>query len=160
MRIATLYLAAFLLSGCSTNTGTWLIAGTGLGAAIGGTAGSGTGALIGTAVGAVTGGTVGAILDQHDRKVIEKSSPRTLARMDRGDPLTLNDVIRLSQDGICDETIIEFLRETKSVYSLSQTQIRRLRDAGVSGRVIRFMSEPTYAESLSHGYPNHTKRNK
>ena len=143
MRSIVLCLTVIFLSSCSTNTGTWFFAGTALGAGIGGVSGSGTGALIGTAVGAVTGGIVGAILDHHDRKVIEKSSPRTLDRMDRGDPLTLNDVIRLSQGGICDETIIEFLKETKSVYSLSQTQIRRLRDAGVSQRVIYFMSEPT-----------------
>jgi hypothetical protein len=71
---------------------------------------------------------------------MEKTSPRTLERMDHGDPLTLNDVIKLSQGGVCDDTIIEYLKNTKSTYNLTQTQVRRLQDAGVSQRVIDVMS--------------------
>jgi len=133
------------LSSCSTNTGTGIFAGGALGAGIGGITGGGGGALIGSAAGIVAGGLVGAILDQQDRKVMEQSSPRTLDRMDRGEPLTLNDVIKLSQGGISDDAIISYIRTTKSTYQLSQTQIRRLQDSGVSQRVINFMAEPSYS---------------
>lgn len=130
-------------SSCTTNTGTGVFTGGALGAGIGGIAGGGTGALIGSAAGAIAGGFVGAVLDQQDRKVMEQSSPRTIDRMDRGEPLTLSDVIKLSQGGVSDDAIIIYLRESKSRYNLSQTQIRRLQDAGVSQRVIQFMAEPS-----------------
>lgn len=78
-------------------------------------------------------------LDIQDRKVMERSSPRTVDRMDRGEPLTLNDIIKLSQSGINDSTIVQYMKMTKSSYHLSQTQVRRLQDAGVSQTVIDFM---------------------
>lgn len=80
-------------------------------------------------------------LDVQDRKVMERSSPRTVDRMDRGEPLTLNDIIKLSQSGINDTTIINYMKTSKSSYHLSQTQVRRLQDAGVSQTVIDFMVE-------------------
>jgi len=129
------------LTSCSTNTGTGVFSGGALGAGVGGIAGGGSGALIGSAAGIVAGGLVGAILDQQDRKVMEQSSPRTVDRMDRGEPLTINDVIKLSQGGVSDDAIIHYLQDTKTRYNLSQTQIRRLQDAGVSQRVINYMSE-------------------
>src|SRR5579862_4388817 len=100
--IAILF-SAVALASCTTNTGTGIIAGGILGAGIGGISGGGTGALIGTAAGIVTGGLIGAILDTQDRKIMEQSSPRTVDRMDRGEPLTLNDVIKLSQGGVSDD---------------------------------------------------------
>lgn len=141
-RFISILFSITVLASCSTNTGTGVFTGGALGAGIGGIAGGGGGALIGSAAGIVAGGLVGAILDQQDRKVMEQASPRTVDRMDRGEPLTLNDVIKLSQGGVSDDTIIMYLRDTKSSYHLSQTQIRRLQDAGVSQRVINFMAEP------------------
>jgi surface antigen len=129
------------LSSCTTNTGTGIITGACIGAGFGGVKDGGGGALIGSAAGVVAAGLIGAVLDYQDRKVIERSSPRTLDRMDKGEPLTLNDVIKLSQGGVSDETIILYLRDTGSSYHLSQTQVRRLQDAGVSQRVINYMSE-------------------
>lgn len=139
----SILLSVIILSSCSTNTGTGIFASGALGAGIGGLAGGGSGALIGSAAGLVAGGIFGAVLDHQDRKVMEQTSPRTVERMDRGDPLTLNDVIKLSQGGVCDEMIIEYLKDTQSTYTLSETQVRRLRDAGVSERVINFMSVPS-----------------
>ncbi len=138
MRLFGLFLIA-ILAGCSTNTGTGAIAGAGLGAITGGVAGGGQGAIIGGAVGAVAGGLIGAALDEQDRKVMERTSPRTVDRMERGEPLTLNDVIKLSQGGVNDSTILNYMQETESYYTLSQAQVRRLQDAGVSQRVIDFM---------------------
>jgi len=129
----------FLTAACTTNTGTGVLAGGALGAGIGGFAGGGSGALIGGAAGALAGGLIGASLDEQDRKVMERSSPRTVDRMDRNEPLTINDVIKLSQAAVSDDTIIKYMTDTGSTYNLSQTQIRRLQDAGVSQRVINYM---------------------
>jgi len=132
---------ALVFGSCSSNTGTGVIAGTALGAGVGGIAGGGQGALIGGAAGALAGGLIGAALDEQDRKVMERTSPRTVDRMDRGEPLTINDVIKLSQGGVSDDTIMDYMRDTNSTYNLSQAQIRRLQDAAVSQRVIDYMAE-------------------
>lgn len=132
-------LIALVLGSCSTNTGTGAIAGGVLGAGVGGIAGGGQGALIGGAAGVIAGGLIGAALDEQDRKVMERTSPRTVDRMDRGEPLTINDVIKLSQGGVSDDSIINYMRDTASSYNLSQAQIRRLQDAAVSQRVIDYM---------------------
>lgn len=137
----SLSMMTFLTASCSTNTGIGILAGAGLGAGAGGIANGGGGALIGAAAGAIVGGLIGAALDEQDRKVMSRSSPRTVDRMDRGDPLTINDVIKLSQSGVSDEAIISYLSDTRSTYVLSQTQIRRLQDSGVSQRVINFMAD-------------------
>ena len=78
-------------------------------------------------------------LDDQDRKVMEKTSPRTAERMDRGEPLTVNDIIKLSQGSVSDDTIIQYMQQMQTTYNLSQAQIRRLQDAGVSQRVVNYM---------------------
>ena len=138
--ILYLFLAGcILLVGCATRTGTGALAGGGLGAATGGIIGGGKGALVGGVVGAVAGGLVGASLDEQDRQVMERKSPRTVERMDRGLPLTVSDVIKLSQGGVSGKTITGYIEESKTRYNLSQSQIRRMQDAGVSQRVINYM---------------------
>jgi len=132
--------AFFILTiGCETKTGTGAIAGGAVGAGVGGIIGGGKGALIGGAVGAVSGGLIGAALDEQDRKIMESRSPRTVQRMDRGEPLTVTDIINLSQGGVSDDTIIRYIRETRTSYSLNQAQIKRMQRAGVSQRVINYM---------------------
>ena len=138
MRLIYCFLIPCLCS-CATNTGTGIIAGATVGAGAGALIGGGSGALIGGAVGAISGGIIGAVLDDQDRRVMEKSSPRTVDRMDRGDPLTLNDIIKLSQAGVNNGTIITYIKNTGSTYNLSQSQIRRLHDSGVSNNVIDYM---------------------
>jgi uncharacterized protein YcfJ len=138
MKYSAIFLT-LLLTSCSTNTGTGVLAGGIIGASIGGIVGGGNGSLIGSAAGILTGGLIGTALDVQDRKVMEKNSPRTVDRMDRGEPLTINDVIKLSQSGVNDETIIRYITNSPTVYNLSQAQIRRLKDAGVSQRVINEM---------------------
>ncbi len=136
-----LILSALTLVGCATNTGTGVLAGGAVGAGIGGIAGGGQGALIGGAAGVIAGGLIGAALDEQDRRIMQRSSPRTVDRMDRGEPLTVNDVIKLSQGGVSDDTIISYMSDTNSTYTLSQAQARRLHDAGVSQRVINYMAQ-------------------
>lgn len=129
----------FIVCGCETKTGTGALAGGGIGALTGGLIGGGQGALIGGAVGAIGGGLVGAALDEQDRKMMEQSSPRTVERMDHGEPLTISDVIKLSQGGVSDETIIRYIKRSETTYNLSQAQIDRLKEAGVNQRVINYM---------------------
>ncbi len=81
----------------------------------------------------------GTALDLQDRKIMENSSPRTLDRMDRGESITISDIIKLSQGGICDDIIIRYIHDTKTSYHLTLAQIRRLRQGGVSQRVIRYV---------------------
>lgn len=95
--------------------------------------------LIANRGGFVGAGLLGATLDEQDRKVMEQNSPRTVDRIDRGEPLTINDVIKLSQAGVSDDAILRYMRETGSYYALSQPQVRRLKDSGVSQRVINDM---------------------
>ncbi len=135
----SIFFSALVLTSCASNTGTGVISGGVIGASAGGIAGGGRGALIGGAAGVIAGGLIGAALDEQDRRVMERSSPRTVDRMDRGEPLTINDVIKLSQSGVSDDTMMSYMRNTESSYALSQAQIRRLQDAGVSQRVINFM---------------------
>lgn len=125
--------------GCASNTGTGVIAGISAGGGIGAAIGGSGGALVGSTAGLIAGGLIGAGLDQQDRKVVERTSPRTVDRMDRGDPLTLNDVIKLSQNGVNDSTIMGYIRDSGSQYNLSQAQIRRLQDAGVNPGVVQYM---------------------
>ena len=128
-----------LLTGCETKTGTGALAGGAVGAGAGGLIGGGQGALIGGAIGIASGALIGVALDEQDRKIMEKSSPKTVKRMDKGEPLTVGDVIKLSQGGVSDETIIRYIRETRTTYSLSKSHIRRLQHGGVSQRVINYM---------------------
>lgn len=128
-----------LMASCSTNVGTGIIAGGTLGAGLGGITSGNTGALIGGTACILAGGVIGAALDKQDRKVMEKASPRTVTRMDREEPLTINDIIKLSQGGICDDSVIEYIKERKTTYTLSQAQTRRMQEAGVSQRVINYM---------------------
>src|SRR5690606_18892589 len=133
------YLALVVLSACTMNTGTGMIGGGVFGAGVGAIGGGGRGALIGSAAGVIAGGLIGASLDEQDRKVMEKNSTRNVDRMDRGEQLTINDVIKLSQGGVSDDMILRYLKQTESFYQLSQTQVRRLQEAGVSQRVINEM---------------------
>lgn len=141
------FLLSLILTSCATNSGTGLIAGTIVGASVGGISAGKNGALIGSAAGAIIGGVIGAILDTQDRKVMEYNSPRTVDRMDRGDPLTINDVIKLSQAKVSDDTIILYIKQTYSSYNLSKAQVRRLQDAGVSSKVINEMITTTHFQN-------------
>ncbi len=136
-----LILLTLFITSCQSKTATGALAGGVIGAGIGGAVGGGQGALIGGAAGVIGGGLIGASLDEQDRKAMEQSSPKTVDRMDRGEPLTINDVIRLSQGGVSDQTIIQYMQKTKSTYSLSQAQIRRLQEGGVSQKVINYMMD-------------------
>ena len=84
---------------------------------------------------------IGVALDEQDRKVLSQISPRTIERMDMGQELSINDIIKLAEAGISDETNIRYLKQTKAVYKINQTQINRMQQSGVSQRVIKYLIE-------------------
>ncbi|OGN66841.1 MAG: hypothetical protein A2888_00740 [Chlamydiae bacterium RIFCSPLOWO2_01_FULL_28_7] len=79
------------------------------------------------------------MLDVQDRKILELTSLRTLERMDKGEPLTIGDLIKLSQSGISDEIAMNYLKQTRTTYNLTQSQVLRLQEGGVSQRIINYM---------------------
>lgn len=141
--ILILALGVALISGCESNTGTGVLVGGGSGALIGGLAGGGTGALIGAAAGVVAGGLIGAYLDNQEQKDLKEQSPQTYRRVDNGEKLSVNDVINLSKARIDDDKVIGLIQKTNSHYTLNSYQIDKLRDAGVSERVINYMMYKT-----------------
>lgn len=141
--ILVLGLAATLFWGCESKTGTGVLAGGAAGAGIGALAGGGKGALIGGAAGVIAGGLIGASLDNRDQKNLKQQSPQTYRRVDNGERLSVNDVINLSKADIDDDKIIELIQKTDSHYTLNNYQIDRLRDAGVSEKVINYMMYKT-----------------
>ncbi len=57
----------------------------------------------------------------------------------RVQPMGLPDVKMLAKSGVSDEVIISQIRNSRTVYHLSASDILDLKDAGVSEKVIDFM---------------------
>jgi len=116
------------------------LAGGATGALIGSTARHpGTGALIGAAAGTIVGGMIGHGMDQAQEAQLRAQAPQTMERVDEGQPLTVADVEALARAGIGDDLIISQIRNSRTVYYLTTSDIIALKNAGVSERVIDFM---------------------
>lgn len=133
---------SLLLAGCMTPQGrtdytaSGALAGGATGAIVGGLARHpGVGAL----AGAVIGGIIGHGMDQAQEEQLRAQAPQTLQRVEQGQPLTVADVEELVRAGISDDLIISQIRNSRTVYYLTATDIIALRNAGVSDRVIDFM---------------------
>jgi len=145
-----LFVVTVALSGCYTPEGqpdrtaggalTGGALGAGTGAIIGSASGhAGEGALIGGLLGALTGGVIGNAMDEQQREILARQSPRTMERIEQGQPLGLADIKALAQAGLSDEVIISQIRSSRAIYHLSTAEIIDLKDSGVSQRVIDFM---------------------
>ena len=102
-----------------------------VGAASGGIIGhqsghGGEGAAIGTAVGAITGGLIGNQLDNADQMAQEVNPSH----------LGILSIIDMASKGVPDDVIIDEIRRTQSVYSLSSETISYLKDNGVGDKVV------------------------
>ena len=137
-QIGTLLIALTLCS-CESKAGTGALVGVGSGALIGGALGGGEGAVIGAAVGAVGGAVIGAALDSSDRNALEKESPRTVRKIDKGESLTVTDVKKMSRAGLSDDVIISQIDATHSTFYLSTADIVDLKRNGVSQHIINHM---------------------
>jgi outer membrane lipoprotein SlyB len=141
---------ALALTGCETpygtpdRTGTGALAGGGIGAASGALIGSasgsaGEGALIGGAVGAIAGGLIGHSMDMDEQARLRAQAPQTYVRVEQGQPLSVADVKALAQARLSDDVIISQIRNSRTVYHLSVSDIIDLKNSGVSERVIDYM---------------------
>ena len=141
-----LILLPCLTSGCATHTGTGALTGGGLGAAtgalIGGATGhAGTGALVGAGLGAATGGLIGAGLDENDRRNAERIAAASVPAQG---PMSIHDVVAMSQSGVGDSVIINQIRSSASVFRLTPTDVANLHAQGVSDQVILTMQQTCY----------------
>lgn len=62
-------------------------------------------------------------------------------------PVTVPEVIRMSQNGVPDRVIIDRMRAAGTVYRLKASQLVRLRRDGVSNRVLNYMQN-TYLNAV------------
>ena len=65
-------------------------------------------------------------------------------KMVHGDPLSVNDIISLSQARVSDAVIVRYIRDQGTIYALNGQDIDRLHQAGVSPSVIDFMAQTGY----------------
>jgi hypothetical protein len=144
-RIVTIAITLAVLPfavGCSSmsNTGKDALVGGGVGAGVGAlvdraTGGKGgAGAIIGGTAGALIGGAIG---NEKDQK--EKAEAQAQAYAAAHPPVTVDDVIRLTQDRTPENLIINQIRTTNSVYTLSTEDVERLNANAVSPNVIMEM---------------------
>jgi outer membrane lipoprotein SlyB len=130
-------LPALLACGCSSlnHTENGALAGGAIGAGTGALIGKATGhtaggAVIGAGVGALTGGLIGNAADQTEKKVAAAEAKSQLDKLD---------VVRMVQNHISDEIIINQIRTGGSVFHLTGEDVVWLKSNGVSDRVIAEM---------------------
>ena len=70
---------------------------------------------------------------------MQQQSPKTLRKIDNGEPLSVEDVKAMSQAGIDDNVIMSQIQSTHSVFYLTSQDIINLKNIGVSQRVIDYM---------------------
>ncbi|MCI0641432.1 MAG: glycine zipper domain-containing protein [Gemmataceae bacterium] len=110
--------------------------GAGAGTVIGGLSGRpGAGAAIGAAGGALLGGVVGNEHDKAEQRQIRAAHEYQM----RNPPLSVQDVIQMSQQHISDRVIIDQMRATNSFYTLNSADITFLKQQGVSDGVVSTM---------------------
>jgi outer membrane lipoprotein SlyB len=139
-----LLIMSLIIAGCESKTGTGALVGAGIGVGVGAAVGGGSGALIGGAAGAVGGALIGYLLSQEDQENLERTSPQTARRINKGQQLSINDIEKMTNAGISDKKIIEVIDATGSQYRLSSRDIAELQQAGVSQRVIDHMLQTGY----------------
>ena len=62
-------------------------------------------------------------------------------------PVSVSEVVQMTQEGVPAETIIEKMREAKSVYRLDAAELARLHERGVADPIINYMQR-TYLEAV------------
>ena len=82
-----------------------------------------------------------ATLNDRDRVVLQQQGVAgpVYEKMLHHEPLSLDDIIYLSQRGVPGPYIVYYLRPTYAVYKLTTGDVVRLRKTGVSEGVIRYL---------------------
>jgi hypothetical protein len=151
--LLSLLLATMAGNGCATNTGTGALVGTGVGAVGGTILGAavgrpGVGAALGAGTGALVGGAIGNSEDrreQRDRQAVERWQAAH-------PPVSIHDVVQMTQNRVPDQTIINQIVTTNSYFSLSAQDVTDLQNYGVSQQVIQTM------QSRRHPGPGYVVR--
>ncbi|MGL4550668.1 MAG: glycine zipper domain-containing protein [Gemmataceae bacterium] len=121
--------------GCShtqVGTGVGAVGGALVGSAVAGRGKGAQGALIGAGAGALAGGLLGASEDRAERRAVEAHQARMV---------TVNDVISLTQAGTPADVIVNQIRTTGSVYTLTAHDLVTLQNSGVAPAVVREMQD-------------------
>ena len=71
-------------------------------------------------------------------------SPAIYDKMVHGDPLSINDIVSLSQARVSDAVIVRYIRDQGTVYALNGEDFDHLHQAGVSPSVIDYMARTGY----------------
>jgi hypothetical protein len=72
-------------------------------------------------------------------------------KMVHDDPLSVNDIIALSQAHVSDGVIVRYIRDHGTVYYLSPPDIDHLHQAGVSPSLIDYMAQSGYPGPYPYG---------
>ena len=93
-------------------------------------------------------------LSQYDQNMLAQHhvSPTLSQRMHYREPLSLSDIIELSQHRLPNGFIIHYLSSTGAVYDLRGSQSIRLRKAGVSAEVIDYLADSAPVYSVRRSY--------
>src|SRR5688500_85273 len=134
-------------TGCSSmnNTERGALGGGVFGGALGTAVGAATGrplagAAIGAAAGTATGALIGNGVDKEEKRDREIAQAHALADAQaQAQRVGIADVIGLSQAGQSDTVIINQIRNTRSTFQLTASDLDMLKNAGVSQRVIAEM---------------------
>ncbi|MCE0498239.1 MAG: hypothetical protein LV481_09880 [Methylacidiphilales bacterium] len=80
---------------------------------------------------------------QTDYAVVQHSrvSPAIYDKMVHGDPLSMSDIIALSQAHVSDAIIIRYIRDQHTIYYLSPPDFDYMQKQGVSQSVIDYMAQ-------------------
>jgi hypothetical protein len=80
---------------------------------------------------------------QADYTVVERSgvSPAIYDKMVHGDPLSISDIVALSQARVNDGIMIRYIRDQHTIYYLSPPDFDYLKKSGVSPSVIDYMAQ-------------------
>jgi hypothetical protein len=78
-------------------------------------------------------------------------SPAIYDKMMHDDPLSIGDIITLSQAGVSDGVIVRYIRDHGTVYVLNGADFDRLHKGGVSNSVVDFMAHTGYPGAYPYG---------
>jgi uncharacterized membrane protein len=142
------YLVGLLLLsnvGCSgmNNTESGALGGGLIGGGIGALAGAACGRpLAGAAIGGAVGAGTGALIGHDEDKREDRA--KQVAAAYAAQMMTLTDVVKMTQDHVSDDLIINQMNSTYSNFNLRPDEITYLKQQGVSDRVIMAMQMRRY----------------
>jgi len=74
-----------------------------------------------------------------ERFVTVPMRPPFTRRCKKKDSLSVKDIVTLSRAGVSEDTIIQYIHDQSTVYTLSTSDVSNLRQAGASQNLIRYM---------------------